>query len=530
MSQISMFRTVALACLLFAACSAAHADFDAKYKAYSGDLDNNGYNDLFLSRSPDLVVIPLDDIPIPIAKRRAEYVVLMQGANKTFTVNSAPSAANVATMKTWTPSPVQLTARDLNVDGQQDIFIKNFAADPKFLTATADQIVYAANSPTAATAVTVTQAMREFFTQIHGWILDRDYFVKTALDNDWYHYTGTEQTGWWDIGYIDIYYAYANGTKRFLDGTDNRTDPNNVPAYCGDFPTYCRFGSGLWQVYGTYLANIVVHIEYEHFNQDAVSFAQAAGTAYDVPASSADPTQAETILETKLGAQTGETVAAVLKYPIPRPDLPPEVTPEPPLRRIPPILPPANEPTFYPNPQLKWKILGKVTIWACVLFCIDKGPEDENELMDWYYFGLEWALYDILHRDDPSSQVKALIGEGEGIANVYTRIPSAAAAWDAIYFNFGIDPETGRQAPFSSEPTPWPASNLKFMWSMNSGWLAALMGKQAQFYDIQLYGPRTPSRGIFYPCERKILQSYPLREERSWQGTVSFTAGVCQFF
>jgi hypothetical protein len=153
---------------LLATCFTAHADLDAKYRAYSGDLDSNGYNDLFLSRSPDVVVIPLDHIPIPIAKRRAEYMVLMQAANKTFTVDSAPSAANMATMKTWTPSPVQLTARGLNVDGQQDIFIKNFAADPKFVAGTADQIVFAANSPTAASAVAVTRAMRDFFTQVHA--------------------------------------------------------------------------------------------------------------------------------------------------------------------------------------------------------------------------------------------------------------------------------------------------------------------------------------------------------------------------
>lgn len=530
MPRISVLRKIAFSCLLFAACFTAHADFDAKYTAYSGDLDGNGYNDLFLSRSPDLVMISLDDISIPIAKRRAEYVVLMQGANKTFTVNSAPSAANVATMKTWTPSPVQLTARDLNVDGQQDIFIKNFAADPKFLAGTADQIVYAANGPTAATTVDVTQAMRDFFTQVHGWMLDRDYFIETALDNDWYHYTGTTQTGWWDIGYINAYYAYGSGSvNHFLDDTDDRHDANNLPAYCEDFPTLCRFSFGLWEVYGTYISNIVVHIEYEHFNQDAISFTQAAGTAYDVPASAADPTLAETILEAKLGMQTGGTVADILKYPIPRPNLPPEVLPEPPLRRIPPILPPANDPLFYPNAQLKWKILGKAAIWACVFICIDKGPEDENELMAWYHFGFEWALQDLLEREDPESQVKAVIGEGEGSAP-YARIPSAAAAWGAIYFSFGIDPATGREAPFSSEPTPWPASHMKFMWSMNSGWLSGLMGKQAQFYDIQLYGPRSIPRGIFYPCERKILQGYPLREERSWQGTAPFTSGTCQFF
>ena len=64
---------------------------------------------------------------------------------------------------------------------------------------------------------------------------------------------------------------------------------------------------------------------------------------------------------------------------------------------------------------------------------------------------------------------------------------------------------------------------------MNSGWLAALMGKQAQFYDIQLFQPRT-SRGKFYPCERKILQGYPLREERPWQQSMPFTGGPCAFF
>ena len=170
-----------------------------------------------------------------------------------------------------------------------------------------------------------------------------------------------------------------------------------------------------------------------------------------------------------------------------------------------------------------------MTIWACALFCIDDGPEDENEEMSWYYFGVEWALYDILHRDDPSSQVKAVIGEGEGVPGVYTRIPSAAAAWGAIYFSFGIDPNTGKELPFSSEPFPFPPSFEKFEWAMNSGWLAVLMGKQAQFYDIQLFEPRQ-ARGKFYPCERKILLNYPLREERSWEQTIPFTGGACAFF
>lgn len=513
--------------LLFVFSLTAHADFDAKYKAYSGDLDGNGYADLFLSRPADLVMVPLDDRIIPIPTRRAEHVILMQNANRMFTVNSAPSASELAMLRSWTQSQVQLTASDINVDGQQDLFIKNLASDPHFPAGTPDQIVYAAKSPAAATAVAVNQVMRDFFTQINGWTLDHDYFLKTAIDKHWYHYTGTLQTGWWVITYINTYYAYDNG-KHFLDETDDPANLNNIPAYCGDYPANCRYQSGSWQVAGTYLANIQVIFEYEHFDQDALSFAQAVGSAYDTPNSSADPTQAEAILEARLGAPTGDTVAAVLAYPVPRPTLPPEVIPPPPIRKHPGPLPsPANDPNFYPKPQLKWKILGRITIWACVLICTDEGDPDEGKYAQWYQFGWEWALDDILSRPDPSAQVKAVIGEGEG-NGVYARIPSAAAAWGALYFTFGIDPATGREAPFSSEPDPWPPAYIKFMWAMNEGWLVGLMGKQTLFYDIQLYGERT-MRGKFYPCERRILQGYPLREERSWQGTAPFTGGSCEF-
>ncbi len=84
------------------------------------------------------------------------------------------------------------------------------------------------------------------------------------------------------------------------------------------------------------------------------------------------------------------------------------------------------------------------------------------------------------------------------------------------------------QAPFTNEPYPWQDETLKFNWAMNSGWLSALMAKRALFYDIQLHAPRR-KRGIFYPCERTVLQSYPFREERPWQAWAPFAGGSCKW-
>lgn len=119
-----------------------------------------------------------------------------------------------------------------------------------------------------------------------------------------------------------------------------------------------------------------------------------------------------------------------------------------------------------------------------------------------------------------------MIGESEGLEHVYERIPGAAREWGAIYLSFGRDPATGQEVPFTSAPGPWPASVASSMWAMNSGWLIGLMGKQTLFYDIELHADR-PNRGVYYPCERRVLQGYPNREERYWPNTIPFTGGNC---
>jgi len=516
----------------------AHADFDLKYIANSGDLDGNGYNDVFLYRAADVNVVYFDnDLIVPIVKRRAEGVVLMQDSSHVFTVNSSPTTAQIATMRNWTRSQVQLKAVDLNVDGKQDLVLKNFAADSHFSAVVPDQIIYAAKGASPIKAVAITSSMRDFFTQAYGWYIDHAYFIKKATDNGWYHYTGTLVEGWFPILYINNYYTYRKNANSplitFLDSSDVSTDQNNTPAYCEDFPAACRFNvtAGTWEVYGTFRQNIQVVYELTNFNQNAVSFALTAAPAYSTVNSSADPTPAVSYVETQLGAPSGGSVADMMAYPLPRPEMPPEATPEPPLRQIQrPIPPIANEPTYTSLPQLKWVLAGKVLILACTVICYSDVNVDEGELMKWYHFGWEWALDDMLRRQDPSAPVKAIIGEGEGrdsnnVELPYVRIPSAAANWQALYLTFGVDPVTGQQAPFSRDGDP---NNGKFMWSMNSGWLAGLMAKQAVFYDIQLWQPRI-GRGVFYPCERRNLANYPLREEQNWMMSFAYTSGTCVF-
>lgn len=517
---------VAVACLLLALCMPARADFDAEFRAYSGDLDGNGYNDLFLSRSPNLAMILLDDYIIPVPTRAAEHVVLLQAPNGTFTVNASPTSAELSIMRSWSQSPVQLTAVDINVDGQQDLFIKNFGADPKFSAATPDRIVYAKKGSSAAKAVAVSQEMRDFFRQTYGWRADRDYFIRTAADNGWYHYLGDEVEGWFYIDYIDFYYAYAGGAKQYLDESDDPADPNNVPAYCLDYPLLCRYEWSVnsWLVYGVYLNNIEIVIEYDRFNQDALSFAQAVGAAFDLPVPQSYPTQAEAILEAKMMTQSGDTVADVLRYPAPRPAVPPDMTPEPPLRRPRgPLGPAANNPNVYPKAKTKIHILGRILVTVCDLIC---GSDERERLLDWRDFGFEWALDDMEKRNNWTPNV--VIGEGEG-GGIYRRIPLAAQAWNAIYLTYGVDPSTGAEAPFSdAPPETWPDVYYRYMWEMNHGWLHALMAAPAMFYDVQLHGPRA-RRGFFYPCERKVLETYPLREERPWLEWAPYDNTPCSF-
>ena len=504
--------------LFLVSCFDAKADFDEKYRAYSGDLNGDGNADLFVSREPDLVLLH-GEIITPIVTVHADYLVLIQNPDQTFTVDDTLTPAELASLKTWPASPVNLNYRDMNVDGQIDLFIEGFVLDASFDAGINDHILFA--SDTSSPHIREVDAeFRQFSEEVFGSILYRNYFEAVAINNGWFHYEGELKTGWWVISYINLYYSYNNGNSTFLDEDDDPNDPNNEPAYCVDNPAYCRFdfGAGVWAVFGTYLDNIEIVYDYSNFNQDALAFATAADYAVRDPvnATNADASTAEAILESKLGVQVGETIAGILADRSPAPQLPDGTQPQP--RQLPKPLPDAaNDPDF--GRKHIWKILGKINIVICgLLFCSNPGDPDEVEKIEWELFGWEWAADDLLENDiDNSVQVNVVIGEGEG-GNVYNRIPNAALTYSAIYYN------PGRFT--SGEPT---GRTAMFMWYMNYGWVNFMIDRQALFYDIGLYGPRQ-IRGEFYPCERNVLESYPLRQEVPGEGTAGYSYGSCNLW
>jgi hypothetical protein len=524
MTGVGQFFALLLA---FIVCGSAHAGFDAKYKAFRGDFNADGNTDLFLTRTADVVTIPLDDLLIPIVRRPADHLVLLQGSAQTFTVDNTLSAAELSTLRTWAPaSPVELVANDINVDGQIDLFVRNLKSVTGFPASTNDQIVFYSSDTTGFHVRAVDATFREFFKQIVGWDINHDYFRDTALENHWYHYTGQQQTGWWYIHYINQYYDYDNGLS-FLDENDDPTNPNNVPAYCDDHPSSCEynFSLGYWRVFGTFLANIQVVWETEHFNQQALSFAEAVGGAFDNIDYPGDMPQAESILEGYLQVQVSDFAAHVLNDPLKRPPLP-NWLPEPKPRTMPPLPNPANNPDLFPKEKWKWKIFSKVGIVICgLLICSADGESDE--WITWRDLGYEWAIDDIRrYNPDESGRIYALVGEGEGYDLPYIRIPRAARAWGAIYLSFGVDPVTGQELPFGASPSDWNPVIERTVWTMNWGWLNAMMGKGAYFYDIGNYAGRQ-YRAKFYACERRTLQGYPLREERTQGDTLNWTPATC---
>ena len=226
--------------------------------------------------------------------------------------------------------------------------------------------------------------------------------------------------------------------------------------------------------------------------------------------------------------EIGETVAGVVLDPLPWPELPPEILPLPKPRKFPLPLPePANDPAWFPKKDWGWIILKRLPIVICGLFlCSEEGEDDE--LFRWEQIGWEWTIQDLLDEEiDETEQPKVVIGEGEGNVNgvwTYERIPEAAVAYGAIAFSLGVD-DQGNKIPFTSE---WSDRTDSLLWRMNRGWITTMMLRQAQFYDIGLYGPRQGGRGKYYPCERTTLEGHPLREERFFGHTGGFTYGDCE--
>ncbi len=191
--------------------------------------------------------------------------------------------------------------------GYFDLNLRNIDAE---ISGALDQIVFSSSvEKTVPIGIrAIDSEFQSYFNEVYEWVLDEDYFEITAYANGWYEYEGEEQTGWWFISYINAYYSYDDGNS-LLDENDDPSDENNTPAYCEDYPLACVFDTneGTWLVYGTFIANIEVIVDYTHFNQDARNTtALLDSMVLDVEnqASASDVSQIETTVSTILQVGT----------------------------------------------------------------------------------------------------------------------------------------------------------------------------------------------------------------------------------
>lgn len=298
------FAGLPLALLFLAAAPCAFADgFDAQYKITQGDFDADGDLDFYVVERPKFVLIDFDiAIPVPRPPRVAPFV-LLQGANKTFSVQPTLSGLNLTSAQ---PSPVKFRAIDVNLDGHPDAVLTKLASA---VAGADDQVVFAGATPgvrnTPAGVRAIDASFKSFFTQVQGWFQNPSYFEITAFNNGWYQIIeGDEYLSWWDASYLGFWGFELNG-NRLITEADRPYDGTVTPASCSWGTITCRFYGGQWQLH-VIVRERTLNIDYSHFNSNARSFAQQLGSSVDnddLVAGTTAAGQVGTILTNVLGTQ-----------------------------------------------------------------------------------------------------------------------------------------------------------------------------------------------------------------------------------
>lgn len=155
------------------------AGFDEQYDVRVGYYNNDSLPDLYVSSPSGAIVVPLDDIPIVIPPVVAPFV-LQNSGNGSFAMISTLTAAERASMRAWPKASVDLSLRDVDFNGANDLSISsiNTAIGGAF-----DQILFASRqrgrAPIQITAKNATfQAYHDDLTR---WMLDPNYFINVPL-------------------------------------------------------------------------------------------------------------------------------------------------------------------------------------------------------------------------------------------------------------------------------------------------------------------------------------------------------------
>lgn len=154
--------------------------FDQTFTVSVGDFNVDGLPDLYVKgRTSAFVPIPFDDINVPIAFRAVpKDFVLLQSADRTFSIKSDLTPAERSTAAAWPQATPQLVIGDFNVDGAKDIALKGLQAQ----TGAPDQIVYASTIRGSKAPVAVRKIdedFTQFFMALYEWILNRESLTRT---------------------------------------------------------------------------------------------------------------------------------------------------------------------------------------------------------------------------------------------------------------------------------------------------------------------------------------------------------------
>lgn len=163
--------------------SPAHgAGFDEHYIAYYGDANGDGRTDIYLKWEPEMTLIALDElsIPVPLSRRDVPNTLLTQTVGGGFVVDTSSPAP---TQWSKLPAPAFVAVVDFNMDGYMDLGLRSLSSLPGIFPSTLrDQIVYASEvrgqGPTMVRIIDA--AAQKFFTELYGWLTNANYFKQNA--------------------------------------------------------------------------------------------------------------------------------------------------------------------------------------------------------------------------------------------------------------------------------------------------------------------------------------------------------------
>lgn len=274
----------ALALVAFCAPSLG-AHFDDNYKAYGGDLNSDGFTDVYVKHEARVVFIPLDDglgIPIVLSetKDRVDDVLLQNNGDGSFTRIPASqlSASERGVVSSWRTKVGSLKTGDFNHDGAYDAYLDLPQAN--FTGQVNDVVLYSpvgAGAPTAHAKVDA--GFREFFDQIDKWVKDPNFFDQNAP-------VVTQAITVTDLMWLPEWCATsawvaANGPLENLPPIQTivRNTLNDIYDHSTEFLAYCA-STGRDVIHYDYVSvqyQIPVGSkDYSVFNQGALGLAQGA--------------------------------------------------------------------------------------------------------------------------------------------------------------------------------------------------------------------------------------------------------------